>query len=177
MTSGREFQLQQRSWTIIVHATMDPGYVDPETGDSVLHALSKLTQDALPRHELLSKLRLFVSADVDLNLPNKAMEYPLVALLRSRRRLESGHDETGAQKSKYLETLIWMDPRATVPNRINVNIQDGARLSALYHAALMGQPESVKSLIDGGANVNGRIGELIPFLVLWPLTFPSLICH
>lgn len=139
--------------------------MDPETGDNPWHALSRLSVDVLPRDELLRKIQLFLSLGVDLNLPNKEGEYPLVAFIRGRPSLKRTDDETGAQRSKYLEFLIWKDPRALgrVPNLINVNIRDKYGASALYYAALLGQPECVKSLIERGANVNARLGRPLLF--------------
>jgi hypothetical protein len=159
---------QERAWEIIGLATSgQPLYVDPETGDNPWHALSRLSVDVLPRDELLRKIQLFLSLGVDLNLPNKEREYPLVAFIRGRPSLKPTNDETGAQRSKYLEFLIWKDPRARgrVPNLINVNIRDRYGASALYYAALLGQPECVKSLIERGANVNARLGKPLKFLL------------
>jgi hypothetical protein len=159
---------QERACAVLGHATIGkPSYVDPETGDNAWHALSRLSIDALPRGELLSQIRLFLNADVDLNLPNKEEEYPLVAFICGRPSLTRSHEETGAQRSKYLETLMWKDPRAhgRIPNPININIRDRSGASALYYAALSGQPESVKSLIERGANVNVRLSKP-PYLLL-----------
>jgi len=166
---------QERAWTIIGLATSgQPLYVDPETGDNPWHALSRLSVDVLPRDELLRKIQLFLSLGVDLNLPNREGEYPLVAFIRGRPSLKPKDDETGVQRSKYLEFLVWKDPRALarVPNLINVNIRDRYGASALYYAALLGQPECVKSLIERGANVHSRLGR-----PLFSLTFYSFPCE
>lgn len=149
-----------REWSILGHATTEPSYVDPETGDNIWHALAKL---ALPRNKMLCRIQNFLSEDVDLNLPNKAGEYPLIAFIQNRPSFKPEDDETEAQRSEYLETLMWKDPRAEtlIPNQINVNIRDRSGATALYHAAIRGLSDTVRSLIEAGANVNARLGNYI----------------
>ncbi len=119
----------------------------------------------MPRDELLLKIQLFLSLGVDLNLPSREGEYPVVAFIRGRPSFKPKDDETGVQRSKYLEYLVWKDPRALgrVSNLINSNIRDKYGASALFYAALLGQLECVKILIERGANVNARIGRLLLF--------------
>ena len=62
--------------------------------------------------------------------------------------------------SKYLDALLWKDARRRVPNKINVNMKNREGATALYYAAVRARPDSVRSLIEAGANVNARIGEL-----------------
>ena len=150
---------QDKAWKIQGHATTDPSFVDPETGDSIWHALSLLP---LESDDLLWKLHHYVSANVDLNRPNNSGEYPILAFIRGRPIRKPEDDETGAQKSKYLETLMWKDPKAhgRTPNLVNINIRVNAGASALYHAAIRGQCDMVRSLIDRGVNVNARLGTV-----------------
>jgi ankyrin repeat protein len=149
--------------------------VDPETGDNVWHALARL---ALPRNFLLSSIQDYLWKDVDLNLPNNNGEYPLITFIRSRPKPED--DETDAQRSKYLETLMWKDsrPYIRIPSQINVNIRDRSGASALYHAVIRGQSDSVRSLIERGANVNARLGKQISAIHLPFISsrFPSKQC-
>lgn len=59
--------------------------------------------------------------------------------------------------SKYLDALLWKDTRMRTPNKINVNMRNREGAPALYYAASRGRPDSVRSLIEAGANVNARI--------------------
>lgn len=132
-----------------------PNYVDPETGDNVLHALARLK---LPeKGSVLSKVKDFVSRDVDLNLHNRDRHSPLAAFIQERPFLGIESEETGATLSKYLDALLWKDTRRRVPNKININMRNKEGAPALYYAAIRGRPDSVRSLIEGGANVNARV--------------------
>lgn len=143
---------QQKAWAILGHASDCPNYVDPETGDNVLHALAKLK---LPeKRSLLQKVEDFASKDVDLNLHNRDRHSPLSAFIQERPCLGRDNEETGATLSKYLDALLWKDPRRRIPNRINVNMRNRAGATALYYAAIRARPDSVRSLIEAGANVN-----------------------
>jgi ankyrin repeat protein len=136
---------------------VEPSYVDAETGDNVLHALARLK---LPeRGSLLSKIQDFVSKDIDLNLHNKDRDCPLAAFIRERPFQGIESDETGATMSKYLDALLWKDSRRRIPNKINVNLRNHAGATALYYAATRARPDSVRSLIEAGANVNARLGR------------------
>ncbi|KAG4441580.1 hypothetical protein IFR05_002965 [Cadophora sp. M221] len=156
---------QQRAYEIFGRATDEPSYVDPDTGDNVLHALARLRLSE--KGSLLSKIRKFISKDVDLNVHNREKDTPLTAFIRERpfSRVES--DETGATMSKYLDALLWKDARRRVPNKINVNLKNREGATALYYAAVRARPDSVRSLIEAGANVNSRIdmdGQYISIL-------------
>jgi ankyrin repeat protein len=154
---------QDRAYQILGRASVEPSYVDPDTGDNVLHALARLK---LPeRGSLLSKIQAFVSEDIDLNLHNKDRDCPLAAFIRERPFQGVENDETGATMSKYLDALLWKDPRRRVPNKINVNLRNHDGATALYYAATRARPDSVRSLIEAGANVNARLGrQLFPSL-------------
>lgn len=141
---------------------MDPSYVDSDTGDNVLHALAKIK---IPeRGALLTKIREYVLKGVDLNLHNRERESPLAAFIKERPFLGKENDETGATMSKYLDALLWKDARQRIPNKINVNMRNREGATALYYAAIRARPDSVRSLIEAGANVNARLGAWFPAL-------------
>jgi hypothetical protein len=134
----------------------DPSYVDPETGDNVLHALSRLRFSAAT--SLLHEVAHIISKDVvDLNLHNHESDFPLVSFIRERPFHGVEGDETGATMSKYLDALLWKDPQKRIPNKINVNMRNREGATALFYAATKARPDSVRSLIEAGANVNGRL--------------------
>ncbi|PVH83761.1 hypothetical protein DL98DRAFT_103771 [Cadophora sp. DSE1049] len=146
---------QDQAYKILGKASIEPSYVDPDTGDNILHALSRLR---LPESgSLLEKIRDFISKDIDLNVHNKDRDSPLAAFIRERPFLGVESDETGATMSKYLDALLWKDARHRVPNKINVNMKNREGVTALYYAAVRARPDSVRSLIEAGANVNARI--------------------
>ncbi|KAH7407375.1 hypothetical protein BKA64DRAFT_640309 [Cadophora sp. MPI-SDFR-AT-0126] len=146
---------QAQAYTILGKASIEPSYVDPDTGDNILHALSRLR---LPESgTLLEKIRDFISKDVDLNVHNKERDSPLAAFIRERPFLGLESGETGATMSKYIDALLWKDARRRVPNKINVNMKNREGATALYYAAIRARPDSVRSLIEAGANVNARI--------------------
>ncbi|KAH9220777.1 hypothetical protein DL95DRAFT_382695 [Leptodontidium sp. 2 PMI_412] len=156
---------QQRAYEIIGRATDEPSYVDPDTGDNILHALARLRLS--DKGSLLSKIRKFISKDVDLNVHNRGKDTPLTAFIRERPFSGVESDETGATMSKYLDALLWKDARRRVPNKINVNLKNREGATALYYAAVRARPDSVRSLIEAGANVNSRIdidGQYISIL-------------
>jgi len=148
---------QDKAYQILGRATVEPSYVDPDTGDNILHALSRLRLSE--RGSLLVKIKDFVSKDVDLNIHNRQRDTPLAAFIRERPFLGVESDETGATMSKYLDALLWKDARLRVPNKINVNMRNREGATALYYAAIRARPDSVRSLIEAGANVNARIGK------------------
>lgn len=129
--------------------------MDPETGDNVLHALSRLRPQ---KGTLLPMINDFVSKDIDLNLRNSQQNCPLASFVQERPFLGLESDETGATMSKYLDALLWKDVRCRKPNKINVNLRNREGATALYYAATRGRPDSVRSLIEAGANVNARLG-------------------
>lgn len=149
---------QQKAYDILGRASMEPSYIDPDTGDNVLHALARLKP--AERGSLLSKIHEFVLKDIDLNLHNRNQDSPLAAFISERPFLGKHNDETGATMSKYLDALLWNDARHRIPNRINVNMRNREGATALYYAAIRARPDSVRSLIEAGANVNARLGTL-----------------
>lgn len=144
------------AWEILYQAKSDGSYIHSETGDSVLHALSRVPM--LPS-ELLFKLQKFIAIhSVDLNLPNHEGSTPLTAFIIERPINDSTVNETGPILSGYLDALIWKDRHRRIRNKININMKDKHGKTALYYAATKGRLESVRSLIDGGANVNLHCG-------------------
>jgi ankyrin repeat protein len=152
---------QKRAWDLLHRASKEPSYVDPVTGDNALHALSRVRFPQTRSHlKILSSIRAFVSKDsVDLNLQNREQESPLTAIICHRPFQGIESDETGATMSKYLDALLWKDPLRRIPNKINVNMRNRKGATALYYAAIRGRPDSVRSLIEAGANVNVRLSE------------------
>jgi ankyrin repeat protein len=64
--------------------------------------------------------------------------------------------------SKYLDALLWKNSKERNSNNINVNMKDREGATALYCAAIRGRPDSTRSLIEAGANVNARLGLFLP---------------
>jgi ankyrin repeat protein len=163
---------QQKAWEVLGHATHDPGYVDPSTGDNALLALAQVKLDGkVPgKGSLLPQIRQYIKADVDLNHSNHAKEPALVAMIRERPWLGIDKEETGATMSMYLDALLWKDPEKKVRNKINVNLKNREGATALYYAATFARPDSVRSLIEAGANVNTFLGKCLRSYILTLLT-------
>jgi hypothetical protein len=147
---------QQKAYLVLGRAYTEPSYIDPDTGDNVLHALARVKPPE--RGSLLPKIHDFVMKDIDLNHHNRDRDSPLAAFISERPFLGKQDDETGATMSKYLDALLWKDPRRRISNRINVNMRNREGATALYYAAIRARPDSVRSLIEAGANVNARLG-------------------
>jgi hypothetical protein len=148
---------QQKAFQILERSEKDISYVDPETGDNILHALARIQLNSTTA--LLSKIRDVTSKGVDLNLHNRNRSSPLAAFIVDRPFQE--HVENGAVLSKYLDALLWKDAQRRIPNAINVNMRNREGATALYYAATRGRPDSVRSLIEAGANVNATIGRIV----------------
>ena len=166
---------QIKAHTIVVEARHEPTHIDLETGDNVFHALSKLESksDVLFNLDLLKpkdtnlnlhnregnyillNLEYFISKGADLGLFNHEGNHPLKSFICDRPWDES---ETGATMSKYLDTILWKDLKERIKNNVNVNMKDREGATALHCAAVRGRPDSVRSLIEAGANVNARSG-------------------
>ncbi|KAF4622728.1 hypothetical protein G7Y89_g14300 [Cudoniella acicularis] len=164
---------QIRAQTVVVEARRQSNCVDPETGDNVIHALSRLkaSNDVLLHLDqfnskeinrnlhnregnyILLNLQHFIPRGVDLNLHNRKGVHPLKSFICDRPCEEA---ETGATMSKYLDAILWKDHKGRVSNDVNVNMKDREGATALHSAAVRGRPDSVRSLIDAGANVNAR---------------------
>ncbi|KAE8444619.1 hypothetical protein EG329_014367 [Mollisiaceae sp. DMI_Dod_QoI] len=170
----RQPQIKQiKSQEVVLEARRNQAYVDPATGDNVLHALSRLksSNDILLRlehfdprdtnvslhqregNQILLHLENFVPKGVDLNLHNREGNHPLKSFICDR---PSEENETGATISKYLDALLWRDCTERVRTIVNVNMKDREGGIALHSAAIRGRPDSVRSLIAAGANVNAR---------------------
>ena len=167
---------QIKAQNILLEARQNPTSKDSDTDDNVLHALSRLrsSNDTLlnlahfnsvdahskPHHregnQILLNLEYFVPRGVDLNLHNRDGDYPLKSFICDRPWEDN---ETGATLSKYLDAMLWKDPKKRISNRINVNMRDRDGVTALHCASIRGRPDSVRSLIEAGANVNARSGR------------------
>lgn len=178
----RSQQVKQiKAQDIVLQARHQPTYVDP-SNDNILHALSRLKagNDTLlslgfnandsnfqrQGNLILLSLEYFIPRGVDLNLHNLDGCFPLKAFVCERPWEDA---ETGATLSRYIDAILWKDSKARVPNNINVNLKDREGATALHAAASRGKPDSVRSLIEAGGNVNARSGEL--FLWFWVVQF------
>jgi len=139
------------------HASTDPTFVHPETGDNILHALARLRSQESA--DLITRIRQFAAEDVDLNLRNFEQDGPLSAFTQEPPADGHTNEETGATISKYLDALLWKDLQKRIPNKINVNMRNWEGATPLYYAVLRARPDSVRSLIEAGANVNARLGK------------------
>jgi len=61
--------------------------------------------------------------------------------------------------SKYLDTILGRDLEERLRNKVRVDMKDREGKTALCSAAMLGRPDSVRSLIEAGARVNARSGE------------------
>jgi hypothetical protein len=178
---ANEWRLQRvkqiKAQDIVLEARYRPSYVDPETGDNAVHALSRLeaSNDILLKLEhfnlkdnklnlhnregnyILLNLEYFIARGIDLNLLNLEGIHPLRSFIRERPGKGS---ETGATMSKYLDTILGKDLTERLRNKVKVNMKDREGATALHSAAILGRPDSVRSLIEAGANVNARSGML-----------------
>lgn len=170
---------QIKAQNILLEARYKPSYVDPETGDNAVHALSRLesTNDILLKLEhfnlkdvnlnlhnregnyILLNLEYFIARGIDLNLLNLEGSHPLRSFIRERPGKGS---ETGATMSKYLDTILGKDLTERLRNKVKVDMKDREGATALHSAAILGRPDSVRSLIEAGANVNARSGKISP---------------
>jgi hypothetical protein len=165
-----------QSQDVVLEARNNPAYVDPESGDNVLHALSRLrsSNDVLLRlehfnsketnvvdlhkregNQILLNLEYIIPRGIDLNLHNREGSHPLRSFICDRPAEEN---ETGATISKYLDRILWKDSTERLSNHVNVNMKDREGATALHHAAVCGRPDAVRSLLEAGANANARSG-------------------
>lgn len=170
---------QVKAQDIVLEARYRPSYIDPATGDNAVHALSRLesTNDVLLKLEhftlspspssptqnlhnregnyILLNLSYFIARGIDLNLLNLEGSHPLRSFIRER---PGKGKETGATMSKYLDTILGKDLEERLRNKVRVDMKDREGATALHSAAILGRPDSVRSLIEAGANVNARSG-------------------
>jgi Ankyrin repeat len=168
---------QIKAQDIVLEARYRPSYIDHETGDNAVHALSRLesTNDVLLRLEhftlkdsqnlhnregnyILLNLEYFIARGIDLNLLNLEGSHPLRSFIRER---PGKGKETGATMSKYLDTILGKDLEERLRNKVKVNMKDREGATALHSAAILGRPDSVRSLIEAGACVNARSGMFL----------------
>jgi ankyrin repeat protein len=139
---------------LIVEAQNNPHYVDGTTKDTILHALSIVSMQS---HEIFRYLQEFVSKDVNLNRHNRDGHHPLAAFICNQSFRGS---ETGATMAKYIDILLWKGGKHGDRSDINVNMMSRNGATALYEAAVQAQLDTVRSLIEAGANVNARISKI-----------------
>ncbi|KAE9368274.1 ankyrin [Stipitochalara longipes BDJ] len=163
---------QIKAQDIVLEARYRPSYIDPSTGDNAVHALSRLesTNDILLKLEhftlkdsatlhnregnyILLNLEYFIARGIDLNLLNLEGSHPLRSFIRER---PGKGKETGATMSKYLDTILGKDLEERLRNKVKVDMKDREGATALHSAAILGRPDSVRSLIEAGACVNAR---------------------
>jgi ankyrin repeat protein len=140
---------QMNAYNTIVQAHENPHYVDRTTKDTIFHALSRVKNN-----DILQYLGHFVPRGINLNRHNRDGHHPLTAFICNE---EVRADETGASMSKYIDSLIWKDSKRRIRNDINVDMMNRRGATALYEAAIRAQSDSVRSLIEAGANVNARL--------------------
>jgi hypothetical protein len=139
---------------LIVEAQNNPHYVDGTTKDTILHALSIVSMQS---HEIIRYLREFVLKDVNLNRHNRDGHHPLAAFICNQGFRGS---ETGATMARYIDILLWKGGKHGDRSDINVNMMSRNGTTALYEAAVRAQSDTVRSLIEAGANVNARISKI-----------------
>lgn len=158
---------QEMAYTTIAEARNDTNYVHRMTKDGALHALSRVNvedEEAIAQKiNIMDHLKYFVSKGVNLNHHNRDGDHPLSAFIcnQDQRREDQGI-EAGPTTAKFLEVLLWKtSKRGTLSdlNNINVDMMNRRGATALYEAATRAQPESVRSLIEAGANVNARLSK------------------
>jgi ankyrin repeat protein len=149
---------------LIFEASHNPHFVDERTQDTVLHALSIVRR---PSHEIIRYLREFVVKGVNLNQHNRDGHHPLAAFIRNQSLRGS---ETGATMAKYIDILLQKDGKHSDCREINVNMMSRDGRTALYEAAVRAQSDTVRSLIEAGANVNTRMSKII---IIYSLYFPQ----
>jgi len=60
---------------------------------------------------------------------------------------------------KYLDCILGRDIEERLRNKVRVDIKDREGVTALASASILGRTDSVRSLIEAGANVNARSGK------------------
>lgn len=190
--SSSDLERQIRAQEIIFKTRYQHKYIDPLTGDNAVHALSRLdsTNDILLNlshfsisspssplspspavnnregNYILLNLSYFISRGIDLNLLNLEGSHPLRSFIRERGQGGMGK-ETGATMSKYLDTILGKDLEERLRNKVRVDLRDREGATALHSAAILGRPDSVRSLIEAGACVNARSGEFDGQILYW----------
>ena len=184
----RAEQLNQiKAQSTLVEAHRDVLYLDRKSHENVFHALSRLKNgnetvqklghatsqvqagNARPIEgsNIINNVQHFVKRGADLDTYDRTGCSPLKAFISNR----PVHDnESGATLSKYLDALLWKDTQKTVRTSANVNMKDSDGLTALHCAAIRARPDSVRSLIEAGANANARTGKFDVQLVGMELT-------
>jgi hypothetical protein len=158
MENWQQWMYDMQAQNLITFAHNNPNYIDLKTGDTVFHALSRVnTGLTFKPNNVLEHLRHFITKDADPNQYNCEGYFPLASFTGDR---AFGVTETGTTMSMYLDAILWTDYERRERSRakVNMKIRDGS--TPLYNAAIRGRLDSVRSLIDAGANVNARLGML-----------------
>ena len=155
----QNFLKQMNVPKILIEAHHNPHYVDNTTKDTILHALSRvsvLSIGVMQKNNIIQDLRQFVAKGVNLNRHNRDGHHPLAAFICNQ---DFRGSETGATMAKYIDILLWKGGKHGDHNDINVNMMSRNGATALHEAAIQAQSDTVRSLIEAGANVNARFNN------------------
>jgi ankyrin repeat protein len=158
----RKLLKQMNAYNTIVKAHKNPHYIDSKTKDTVLHALSRVnvqSRGAMQKNDIIQDLRQFVTRGVNLNRHNRDGHHPLAAFICNQ---DFRGSETGATMAKYIDILLWKGGKHGDCNDINVNMMTRSGSTALCEAAVQAQSDTVRSLIEAGANANARLSKTNP---------------
>ena len=144
---------QMNASNIIIQAHHNPHYVDSTTKDTILHALSR---GVMQKNDIIEDLHQFVAKGVNLNRHNRDGHHPLAAFICHQ---DFRGSETEATLARYIDILLWNGGKHSHHNDINVNMMSRNGATALYEAAVQAQSDTVRSLIEAGANVNARLNN------------------
>jgi len=110
----------------------------------------------MQKNDIIQDLRQFVRKGVNLNRHNRDGHHPLAAFICNQ---DFRGSETGATMAKYIDILLWKGGKHGDHNDINVNMMSRNGATALHEAAIQAQSDTVRSLIEAGANVNARFNN------------------
>jgi ankyrin repeat protein len=163
---------KMNAYNIMIEAHHNPHYVDSTNRDTILHALSRVSvpsRGAMQKNDIILDLRQFVAKGVNLNRHNRDGHHPLAAFICNQ---DFRGSETGATMAKYIDILLWKGGKHGDINDINVDMMTRSGTTALCEAAIQAQPDTVRSLIEAGANVNRRLSKFDPcnYQILYILT-------
>jgi ankyrin repeat protein len=155
----RNLLKQMNAYNTWVEAHKNPHYIDSITKDTVMHALSRVnvqSRGVMQKNDIIQDLRQFVTKGVNLNWHNRDGHHPLAAFICNQ---DFRGSETGATMAKYIDILLWKGGKHGDRNDINVNMMSRNGATALHEAAIQAQSDTVRSLIEAGANVNARLSK------------------
>lgn len=148
----------------IKKAREDPNSFNKRTKDTILHWLSENAQSTgtFQMNDIIRGLRDLVAQGVNLNWHNREGHHPLSAFICNQKLRGN---EMGVILAKFIESLLWKIGKHGDRNFINVNMMNRRGATALCEAAIRAQLDSVRSLIEAGANVNARLSEYDTYLL------------